>query len=137
MSKRIMARDPESGFRVRSRFTFMELTEVAQPASPLRWLGDSLLGFVGARGVIEKDARQFLRKLLEVNSTRVQSDTLSRVQESREYLGVEIRKPLHEVGRVADQALKNARRVREEGAAAVEAALDRLSALEGELKDHS
>jgi hypothetical protein len=81
------ALDPETGFRVRSRFTFMEFVEVAQPASPLRWLADVFLGFVGARGVIENNAREFLAKLLEVNSTRVQSDILNRVQESRGYLG--------------------------------------------------
>ena len=30
------ALDPETGFRVRSRFTFMDFIEVALPASPLR-----------------------------------------------------------------------------------------------------
>ncbi len=124
------ALDPESGFRVRSRFTFLDFIEVAQPASPLRWLADVFLGFVGARGVIENDARKFLAKLLEFNSTRVQSDILNRVEESRGYLEVEIRKLLHEVGRAAEQALSNARRVREEGASAVEAAWERLSTLE-------
>ena len=39
------ALDPESGFRVRSKFTFMEFIEVAQPASPLRagWLTSFLV----------------------------------------------------------------------------------------------
>jgi predicted GTPase len=124
------ALDPASGFRVRSRFTFLDFIEVAQPASPLRWLADVSLGFVGARGVIENDARKFLAELLQFNSTRVQSDILNRVQESRGYLEVEIRKLLHEVGRAAEQALSNARRVREEGASAVEAAWERLSTRE-------
>ena len=126
------ALDPETGFRVRSRFTFMDFIEVAQPASPLRWLADVFLGFIGARGVIETDAREFRAKLLEVDSTRVQSDILNRVQESRGHLEVEIRKLLHEVSRVAEQALGNARRVREEGASAVEAAWRRLGTLERE-----
>src|ERR1039458_3933515 len=66
-------------------------------------------------------------------STRVQSDILNRVQESRGHLEVEIRKLLHEVSRVAEQALSNARKVREEGAPAVEAAEERLGTLEREV----
>ncbi len=90
------ALDPEVGFRVRSKFTFMDFIEVAQPASPLRWLADLVLGLAGASKIIEKDAREFFARLLETNSTRVQSDILDRVQESRARLEVEIRKLLHE-----------------------------------------
>ena len=63
----------------------------------------------------------------------MQSDILNRIQESHGYLEVEIRKLLHEVGRVAEQALSNARRVREEGAPAVEAERERLGKLEREV----
>jgi len=129
------ALDPESGFRVRSTFTFMEFIEVAQPASPLRWLADLILGLVGARKIIKNDARRFLARLLETNSTRVQSDILNRVQESRAQLEVEVRKVLHEVSRIAEQALARARRVREEGAPAVTAALHRLDSLEQEVRE--
>ncbi|MGC2537023.1 MAG: dynamin family protein [Candidatus Sulfotelmatobacter sp.] len=127
------ALDFETGFRVRSRFTFMDFIEVAQPASPLRWLADIFLGFVGARGMIENDARDFLATLTQVNSTRVQSDILNRVQESRGHLEVEIRKLLHEISRVAEQALGNAKRAREAGASAVEAAWERLVTLQREV----
>jgi hypothetical protein len=48
------ALDPEIGFRVRSKFTFKDFIEVAQPASPLRWLADLALGLVGARDAIAK-----------------------------------------------------------------------------------
>jgi hypothetical protein len=95
-------------------------------------MADLVLGFIGARRVIENDAREFVAKLLEVNSRRVQSDILNRVQESRGHLEVEIRKLLHEVNRVAEQALGNARRVRERGASAVEVARGRLGTLERE-----
>ena len=128
------ALDPERGFRVRSEFTFLDFIEVAQPASPLRWLADLILGLVGARNVIKNDARRFLARLLEFNSTRVQSDILNRVQESRGRLEVEIRKLLHEVSRIAEQALARAKRVREEGAPAVEAELRRLDSLEQEVR---
>jgi GTP-binding protein EngB required for normal cell division len=124
------ALDPETRFRVHSRFTFMEFIEVAQPASPLRWLADVLLGSLGGRRLIENDAREFIVKLLETNSMRVQSDILSRVQESRSRLEVEICKLLHEVTHIAEQALVRARRVKEEGGPAVQAALDRLDGLE-------
>jgi hypothetical protein len=127
------ALDAETGFGVRSRFTFMDFVEVAQPASPLRWLADLLLGLVGARKLIQNDGLEFLDHLLETNSTRVQSDILDRVQESRGRLEVEIRKLLHEVRRIAEQALGRARKVKEEGEPAVEAELNRLSKLEAEI----
>ena len=128
------ALDPESGFRVRSEFTFLDFIEVAQPASPLRWLADLILGLLGARSIIKNDARRFLARLLEFNSTRVQSDILNRVQESRGKLEAEIRKLLHEVSRIAEQALARAKKVREEGAPAVEAELQRLDSLEQEVR---
>ena len=127
------ALDPEVGFRVRSTFTFADFIQVAQPVSPLRWLADVFLSFIGALFFIKNDAREFLVTLLEVNSTRVQSDILNRIQESHGYLEVEIRKLLHEISRVAEQALRNARRVRHEGASAVEAAKGRLGRLEHEI----
>lgn len=129
------ALDPETGFRIRSEFSFLDLIEIAQPASPLRWLADLLLGLVGAHGVIENDAREFLAQLLEINSTRVQSDILNRAQESRSGLEVEIRKLLHEVSRIAEQALSHAREARAAGAPAVQAALAKLESLEREVSN--
>jgi hypothetical protein len=124
------ALDPEKGFRVRSRFTFEDFIGIAQPPSPLRWLADIFLPFVGGRKVIANDAREFLRHLLEVNSARVQNDVLNRIQESRDRLEVEIRKLLHEVSRIAEQALDRARKVKEEGTPAVQSAIERLDRLE-------
>jgi hypothetical protein len=54
---------------------------------------------------------------------------LNRVQESRARLDTEIRKLLHEVSRIAEQALACAKKVREEGMLAVEAELRRLDSL--------
>jgi hypothetical protein len=67
---------------------------------------------------------------LEVNSSRVQNDVLNRIQESRDRLEVEIRKLLHEVNRIAVQALDRARKVKEEGAPAVQSAIERLNRFE-------
>lgn len=129
------ALDAEAGFQIRSRFAFLDLVEVASPASPLRWLADLVLGLAGAREVIERDAEEFLAHLLEINSTRVQSDILGRVQESRGRLEVEIRKLLHEVSRIAEQALAHARSAQIAGASAVESALARLDRLEHEIRE--
>ncbi len=127
------ALDPERGFRVRSEFTFYEYRDVADPASPVRWLADLILGLLGARWIIRNEAQEFLTKLLETNSTRVQSDVLNRVQESRGRLEAEIRKLLHEVSRIAEQALVRARKVKEDGEPAVQAELNRLDGLEREV----
>ena len=127
------ALDPERGFRVRSEFTFYEFRDVAHPASPVRWLTDLILGLIGARWIIRNEARSFLTRLLETNSTRVQSDVLNRIQESRGRLEVEIRKLLHEVSRIAEEALVRARKVKEEGEPAVEAEFGRLERLEREV----
>ncbi|MEJ2007129.1 MAG: dynamin family protein [Acidobacteriota bacterium] len=127
------ALDEDFGFQVRSRFVFRDLIEVAEPASPLRWLADLLLGLIGAHRIIDKSAKEFLIHLLEVNSARVQSDILNRVQESRSRLEAEIRKLLHEVTRIAEQALTHARAAQEAGGPAVEKALARLDALEAEI----
>jgi ribosome biogenesis GTPase A len=128
------ALDPEAGFRVRSRFTFHDLIEVAQPASPLRWAADLILGLIRAHRVIDDGARRFLAHLLETNCTRVQSDILNRVQESRSRLEVEIRKLLHEIRRIAEQALMHARAAQAEGAPAVQEARARLERLELEIR---
>lgn len=128
------ALDPEAGFLVRSRFTFHDLVEIAQPASPLRWAADLVLGICRAHRVIDADARRFLAHLLETNCTRVQSDILNRVQESRSRLEVEIRKLLHEIRRTAEQALTHARAAQAEGAPAVQAARARLDRLELEIR---
>ncbi|MGC9157721.1 MAG: dynamin family protein [Terracidiphilus sp.] len=124
------ALDPEKGLRVRSRFTFEELIGTAQPSSPLRWIADVFLPFLGRRKVITNEAREFLRYLLEVNSARVQNDVLNRIQESRGRLEAEIRKLLHEVSRIAEQALERARKVKEEGTSAVQSAMERLDRFE-------
>ena len=129
------ALDSDRGFRVRSRFTFEQLLHVALPASPLRYIADLFLGILRAYGVIERDACAFLTHLMETNSTRVQSDVVSRVQESRGHLEVEIRKLLHEVTRIAERALDRARTAKAAGASAVEAALFRLDRTERALRD--
>lgn len=103
------ALDHDAGFRVR----FRDFIRIAQPFSPVRRLGDICLSLLGLRCYIDKDARWFLDWLFEVNSSRVQNDVLSRIEESRSRLEVDIRRLLHEVSRIAEQALVRARKVRD------------------------
>ena len=127
------ALDPEKGLRVRSQFSFEKFLSTADPPSPLSWLADVFLPLVGARKVLTNEAREFLRHLLDTNSSRVQNDVLNRIQESRDRLEVEIRKLLHEISRIAEQALDRARKVKEEGIPAVQSAIERLDRLEQEV----
>ena len=73
--------------------------------------------------------------MLESNSTRVQSDIFNRVEESRSRLEFEIRRLLHEISRVAEQALTRARSARAEGTEAIRGALARLDEVESEIRD--
>jgi hypothetical protein len=124
------ALDPEKGLRVRSNFSFEKFLSTADPPSPLRWLADVILPLVGARRAITNEAREFLRHLLDTNSSRVQNDVINRIQDSRGRLEAEIRKLLHEVSRIAEQALERARKVKEEGTPAVLSAVERLNRME-------
>ena len=127
------ALDPERGLRTRSRFYFHDFITLAQPASVFRFAADLFLGFVGGYHRIRRDGAAFLEKLLEVNSSRVQSDINQRLLESRNRLEADIRILLREVTHVAGQALAHARSVQQSGATAVSDALARLNASESEL----
>ena len=127
------ALNSEQGFRAQSHFQFEQLINIAQPASPLRYLADVVLGLVGASSVIQDRASAFLEYLTEMNSSRVQSDLIERVEESQGQLEAEIRKLLHEVTRVATVALEHARVAKSRGAAAVEEKLQRISEVEKEI----
>jgi hypothetical protein len=68
-----------------------------------------------------------------MNSSRVQSDLMDRVEESQGQLDAEIRKLLHAITRIATIALEHAREARSRGAAAVEENLLRIAAAEKEI----
>jgi Dynamin family len=127
------ALNSEKGFRVGSRFRFEELINIAQPASPLRYLADIILGLGGACSVIQKDAIGLFEYLLEMNSTRLQSDLMARVEASQCQLDAEIRKLLHEISRAATTALEHAREIKSRGTAAIEQNLRRTTNAEKEI----
>jgi hypothetical protein len=127
--------DTNRGLSARSQFHFHVIERVAAPASPLLFVFDLLVGGIGLRGGIVRDGQEFLDQLLEVNSSRVQSDVDERVRESRKKLETELRKVSGEASAVADRALTRARAAQAAGTPAVEAAFVRLDRLEREILD--
>jgi len=134
LSRMPNALNSEKGFRVPSRFRFEQLINVAEPASPLRYLADIVLGCVGAFSLIRQGAMDFCDHLLEMNSARVQSDLMARVEESQGQLEAEIRKLLHEVTRIATAALDHAREAKSRGEAAVQEKLQAITSAEKEIR---
>jgi hypothetical protein len=120
------ALNSERDFRVRSHF-LERLINIARPASPFRYLADIVLGLVGSSSVIQTQRLTFLEYLMEMNSSRVQSDLLERVEESQGQWEADIRKLLHEVSRSATAALEHARLAKNRSTAAVEGKLQRIS----------
>jgi len=124
----------DQGLSVRSQFHFHVIERVAAPASPLLFVADLLLGGLGWRAGIVHDAQDFLDQLLEVNSSRVQSDVDERVRESRKKLEAEIKGVLREASVIADRALARARAAQAAGAPGVQAALAQLDAVQREVQ---
>jgi predicted GTPase len=122
------------GLTAQSQFHFHVIERVAAPASPLLFIADLLLGAMGWRAGIVHDAQDFLDQLLEVNSSRVQSDVDERVRESRKKLDAEIKGVLREASAIADRALARARAAQAAGAPGIQAELARLNAVELEVQ---
>jgi hypothetical protein len=124
----------DQGLTVRSQFYFNVIERVAAPASPFLFIWDLVGGGLGLRGGIVRDAQEFLDELLEVNSSRVQSDVDERLHESRKKLETEIKGVLRQASTVADRALARARTVQAAGTLGVQAALARIDAVQSELR---
>jgi hypothetical protein len=76
-----------------------------------------------------RQASQYLERLLEANSSRLQFELDERVRESGRRLESELRARLRELVSVAETALDSARRTRTAGDAAVQVELKRLESL--------
>jgi len=117
----------------KSQFRFNVIERVAAPASPLLFISDLVLGGMGVRGGIVRDAQAFLDQLLEVNASRVLSDFDERIRESRKRLEAEVKAILREASAIADRALARARTAQATGIPAVQGELARLSCAEREI----
>jgi hypothetical protein len=123
----------DAGFRARSRFHYTEMLTVA-PSSMGNWLLDLVTLRDRRRRAIERDAGRYLERLMEVNSARVKNDFHARVIESRRSLETELRARLRELHASAARALERARQAQAAGSTAVEAELERLETLRGQLE---
>jgi GTPase Era involved in 16S rRNA processing len=125
--------DAEHGFLTPSRFFFHDMITIAQPASPMLYAIDCLMGAIHNRRWVQKDAANFLEQLLDTNASRVQADVEQRVVESRLRLESAVRRLLREVSASAEQALSKARELMAAGTSAVRQELERLGKLDEEL----
>jgi predicted GTPase len=124
----------EQSLRGQSHFYFHLMENLGTPASPLLLISDLVLGGLGLRRGIAHDAQDFLDRLIEVNSSRVQYDVDERVCESRKWLETEIKGLLNEASAIADRALARARAALAAGAEGVQAARARLVSVELEVQ---
>jgi predicted GTPase len=122
------------GLRVQSQFRFHVIERVAAPASPLLFVFDLVRGALGWRAGIVRAAMEFVEQLLEVNSSRVQSDVDERVRGSRRKLETEITALLQEGSTIAERALAHARAAQAAGEAAVVKDRARLDSAEREVR---
>lgn len=125
----------EKSLRGQSHFYFHMMENIGTPASPLLLISDLVLGGLGLRSGIAHDAQEFLDRLIEVNSSRVQYDVDERVRESRKWLETEIKGVLHEASAIADRALARARTALAAGTEGVQAARARLDSVKLEVQN--
>jgi GTP-binding protein EngB required for normal cell division len=126
----------EEGLHAQRHFYFHEFYHLASPAGlvpAVQWLADLILPRGVTRRRIERDAREYLHRLLETNASRVENDLKQRLQESRQRLESEIHSVLAGVLSTAERAMERARLVQEEGQEAVRTALTRLESLQARL----
>lgn len=124
----------ETAMHGRSRFYFDRFeTHFVSPV-PLQWLFDAIAPPGWFRRRMRRRARAFLDWLLEANTTRVRSDLLERLNESRRRLEGEIRAILEEARAWTRDAIERAEALQADGAEAVQPELDRLERITATLR---
>jgi hypothetical protein len=116
------------------RFHFHVIERLAAPASPLLLVSDLLRGGLGGRDGIVGDAMDFISQLLEVNTSRVQTDVDERLRGSRSKLEAESKALLKEGSTIAERAFAHARVAQSAGKPAVAKARARLDSVEREVR---
>jgi predicted GTPase len=117
-------------------FTFHDFYQIASPAGivPLfRWLADLLLPHRVVLHHAERDAREFLHRLLETNAARVENSLKQRLQDSRLQMESELRFVLKEMLQASERGMERARELQEQGEKAVRAAAARLEGMQARL----
>lgn len=119
----------------RSQFQFHELLRLARPASPLRYLADIILTAFGLSRLIRRDVEEFLVRLLDVNTSRVQRNLENRLAVAREELELAVRAVLLKAEDAALQTLVRAAEIRDAGEAAIQARLAAFAEIESGISD--
>jgi len=117
------------------RFRFHDFHRLAAPVGlvPVAHRLAELVLPPAVAGTTERQARLFLRRLLETNAARVESDLAERVAESRRLLERELKAAIAAAADEMARAIEESRRVRAAGAPAVSAALAKLASQRAEL----
>jgi hypothetical protein len=129
------AMDAAAGFEYPSGFRFHEVIEVAQPASPFRYLADVAIAALGAERLIWNHAQTFLDWLIEMNSTRVESDLIERTRESARRLERSVRETLRDVQTHTERALERTRAMVARGRETTHCEVARLERIEREVAE--
>jgi GTP-binding protein EngB required for normal cell division len=119
---------PEAGLRTASRFYTTELMYLTS-RSPAQWIADILQPAEAARRRMEREANDYLERLVSTNSARIMHDLDDRVLESRRRLEAEIRRYLRDACTSAERALERACRGQAAGRQAVQAEVERLESI--------
>lgn len=126
----------EEGLQAERGFSFYHFEHLASPAGlapALQRLADRIFPRAAALRAIERDAQEYLRRLLETNASRVENDLKERLHQSRKRLEAEIRSALGQAVESAERAVERARAAQAAGRGAVEAELARLERLRARL----
>lgn len=119
-----------------SEFQFEDFITIRRPASPFRYMADVILGAFGYLNPIQNDGYEFLNRLLETNSSRIQHDVDDRIVGSRRKLERRIRDALREAISISEHALERARTARLCGQRVVEKEIQKLDSLAGQVARH-
>jgi hypothetical protein len=114
------------------RYQYRRFESVAMEASPIRIIGDVLRSMAGARGGIERDARNYIAKLVEVNASRIEFDLRERLDDSRGRFEAELLALLRDILSSARRNLHRTRDLHVKGLPAVEQRLAELRLLKEE-----
>jgi len=118
----------EAAFAARSRFHYTELLTVA-PASLWARALDAVRPRWSRARAVERDARAYLARLLDVNSARIKNDFVDRLRESRHRLEQQIRAQLRALSADARRLIEQTAATQAAGVTAVHSRAEALARL--------
>jgi hypothetical protein len=119
----LLAPESSESFRSKRGFYFHDLLQRYDPPKPWRHAADRLLPTRVTNRRVSRAAHRYLEDLLVVNTSRVEGDLDSRVEEGRRLLEAEVSALLRELTEAAQQASERAHRARAAGEDVVRASV--------------